>query len=157
MVGVPSGQGTQEPSIQRVVIVPPDIVLPLIAYQPDSPLQIEDIKIFQFVSGGGGSQSYRVRNTGKKPIRSYTIGTWNSGGTGWDVELPFKENLLPGQVGTLTGNEVQVVELTEDLRNQLKLRGEMKVIMVFMIVRVEYADGSIYNSESLYKSFKNAF
>lgn len=154
LVGVASGQGTKESVIQRVVLVPPDIVLPVIAYQADSPLQIEDIKLFQFVSGEGSSQSYKVRNKGTKPIRSYTIGAWNSVGTGWEIERPVKDNLLPGQVATLVGNEVEIVELTEALRNQLNLRGVMQASVVFMVVRVEYTDGSVYNSAPLYKALK---
>jgi hypothetical protein len=152
--GVATGQEPKEPIIERVVMVPPEIILPVIAYQADSPLQIEEIKLFQFVSGGGGSQSYKVRNKGTKPIRSYTIGTWNSVGTGWAVERPMKENLLPGQVATLIGNEVEVVDLTDALRNQLNLRGVMQASVVFMVVRVEYADGSEYNGEPLYKALK---
>lgn len=155
LVGVASGQGTKERLIERVVIVPPDIVLPVIANQPDCPLQIEDIKLFGYISGGGGGPSYKVRNKGTKPIRSYTIGAWNSAGTGWEVELPVNGGLFPGQVSSPGGGgEVEVVELTESLRNQLNLRGEMQAIVVFMVVRVEYTDGSVYNSEPVYKALK---
>lgn len=154
LVGVAFGQNSKEQVVRRVVIVPPNIILPVIAYQPDCPLQIEDIKLFGFVSGGGSSQSYIVRHKGTKPIRSYTIGTWNTAGTGWDIEKRVDGSFLPGQVSTLDGNEVEVVELTEGLRNQLKLRREMQAIVVFMVLSVEYADGSVYNSEPLYKALK---
>lgn len=154
LVGGAFGQRTQEREIQRVVIVPPDIGLPVIAYQPDSPLQIEDVKLFQYVTGGGGTQSYKVRHKGTKPIRSYTIGAWNTAGTGWEVERRGDGDLLPGQVATPTGYEVEVVELTDSIRNKLNLRGEMQAIWVFMVTRVEYADGSVYDSEPAYKALK---
>ncbi|HET6893206.1 MAG TPA: hypothetical protein VFH31_19055 [Pyrinomonadaceae bacterium] len=155
LVGVAFGQNSQGKGKRRVVIVPPHIILPVVASQPDSPLQIEDLKVFMAVSGGNISYSYKVRNRGATPIRSYTIGASNTAGTGWEVgPRPLEENLLPGQVATLAGNEVEVIELTEDLRNQLELRGEMQAIMVLMVVGVEYWDGSAYKSEPLYKALQ---
>lgn len=154
LVGVVFGQGTNELEIQRVVIVPPGIGLPVVVDQPDCPLQIEETRLFKYISGGGSGQSYKVRHKGTKPIRSYTIGAWNTGGTGWEVERLVKGNLVPGQVATLIGNEVEVVELTERLRSQLELNGEMQVIVMFMVLRVEYVDGSIYDGKPLYEALK---
>jgi len=154
LAGVAFGQTTQEQERNRVVIIPPDVALPVIAYQPGCPLQIEQVKLLSYLSGGGG-QSYRVRNRGKKPIRSYTIGGWNTVGTGFEVQQPVKNTILPGQIYVREGRgEVEVVELTESLREQLDLRGEMKTVYVFMVVRVEYADGSVYNDEPVYKALK---
>ena len=154
LVGATSGQHkAQESSLPLVVLVPSDIGLPVIVYQPDCPLQIEDVQLFRYIDGGGG-ESYKVRNKSNKPIRSYTIGTWNTVGTGGEVERRLEQNLLPNQVATLVGNEVKVVELTETLRNQLNLRGEMRAIVVFMVLRAEYTDGSIYNNVPVYEALK---
>lgn len=153
LVGVAFGQGPKGQVVQRVVIVPPDIALPVIAHQPDCPLQIEDIKLFAFVSGGGG-QSYTVRHKGTKPIRSYTIGSWNTAGTGWDIERRVNGDLLPGQVAPREGTEVEIVEVTEGLRKQLNLNGDMRAIVVLMVVRIEYADGSTYDNKPLYAALK---
>ena len=156
LAGAGAGQEKKE-SRKRVVVVPPQIASPVIAYQPDCPLRIEDIKLFQFVSGGGGTQSVQVRNIGNKPIRSYTIGTWNSVGTGWEVERKLRDNLLPGDVSGPQENEVEVQPLTEDLRRQLNLNGEAQAIVVFVIIRVEFVDGSVYDNEPLYKTLKAHF
>lgn len=152
-VGAASGQSTAEREIERVVVIPPDIGLAVVADQPDCPLQIEDIKLFGVLSGGG-TESYKVRHRGTKPIRAYTIGSWNTAGTGWEVEREFPGALLPGHVATLVGNEVKVVELTESLRDKLGLRGGMKAVLVFMVIRVEYADGSVYDAKATYQTLK---
>ena len=154
LVGVAFGQGTKQLEIQRVVIVPASIGLPVIVDQPDCPLQIEEPRLFKSISGGGGGESYKVRHKGTKPIRSYTIATWNTAGTGWEVEKLVKGNLVPGQVATLVGNEVEFVDLTEGLRDQLELNGEMQAIVMFMVLRVEYVDGSIYDGKPLYEALK---
>lgn len=152
--GIAFGLSAQEQVTERVVIMPPDFALPVIAYQPDCPLKIEEVKLFSYLSGGGGS-STTVRNKGTKPIRSYTIGAWNTVGTGGWFEQPVKGTLLPGQVDVpSSGEEVEVVELTESLREQLKLSGGMKAVVVFMVVRVEYADGSVYNDEPIHEALK---
>ena len=149
------GQSQQGRATRRVVVIPPDVALPLVASQPDSPLQIEDVKLFKYVNESGGAQTFKVRNNGTKAIRSYTVGAWNSVGTGWEIEQPVSGCLLPGQTSSPDGGgEAEVVELTEKLRNELDLRGGMKTVMVFMVVRVEYTDGSTYNNRSVYEALK---
>ena len=153
LIGVASGQEKKDPT-KTVVVIPQQIAAPLVAYQTDCPLRIEDIKLFQFVKGGGGFQSFNVRNTGIKAIRSYTIGTWNSVGTGWQVERTVPNNLLPGDVSAPDGDKVEVVALTKELRHQLNLDGDMQAMVVFMVLRVEFADGSTYDGEPVYKALK---
>lgn len=149
------GQSPQGRSPRRVVVIPPEVALPVVASQPDSPLQLEDVKLFKEVTGGGVAWSYKVRNKGTKPIRSYTVGAWTSLGTGSEIEQPLKGPLLSGQAASSEGGgEPEVVELTERLRDELRLRGGMKTITVFVIVRVEYTDGSTYDNGSMYEALK---
>jgi hypothetical protein len=155
LAGGAFGQDTSRQEKKRVVIIPPEVTLPAIAYQPDCPLQIEDITVFINLSRGGVAAGYKVRNKGAKPIRSYTIGVWNTVGTGWELGGRPKGNILPGQVYAPDEEvEVEVVGLTESLRKQLDLREGMNAVLVFMIARVEYADGSTYTSEPSYKALK---
>ena len=153
LTAVASGQERKN-ATKAAVAVPPEIISPVVAYQPDCPLRIEDVKLLQFVEGGGTSQFLKVRNTGTKPIRSYTIGTWNSVGTGNEVERPLPNNLLPGEVSIPEGNEVEVVPLTKGLRDQLSLHGDMQALVVFIVVRVQFADGSVYDAAPLYNALK---
>ena len=153
LAGVAAGQEKKN-ATKAAVAVPPEIISPLVAYQPDCPLRIEDVKLFQFIEGNGNAQFLKVRNTGTKPIRSYTIGAWNSVGTGNEVERPLPSNLLPGDVSIPNGDEVEVVPLTKDLRDQLSLRGDMQALVVFVVVRVQFADGSVYDGAPLYNALK---
>ena len=153
LTGVTSGQEKND-SPKPVVIIPMEIISPVVANQPDCLVRIEDIKLLQFVKQGGCSQFFKVRNTSTKAIRSYTIGAWNSAGTGWEVERSFPANLFPGDVAIPETNEVEVVPLTKELRRQLNLEGDMRALVVLVVVRVEFADGSAYDGESFYKALK---
>ena len=47
------------------------------------------------------------------------------------------------------GREIEFVPLTDELRERFKLKGPMKAVGVFMVVRVEFIDGSVYSNEQL--------
>ena len=49
-----------------------EIVMPLVAVQPDCPLQFERVERLMNVDGGGAN-IYRLLNRGSKPIPSFTI------------------------------------------------------------------------------------
>lgn len=153
LIGTASAQEKKDPS-KHVVVIPTQVISPLVAYQPDCPLRIEDIKLFQFATGGGGSQSFKIRNAGTKPVRSYTVGTWNSAGTGWQIEKTVPGGLLPGDVSVPDGDKIEVVGLSKELKQQLNLDGDMQAVVVFVVLRVEFADGSTYDGEPLYRALK---
>jgi hypothetical protein len=58
----------------------------------------------------------------------------------------------PGEV-----REVEIVPLTEDLRDKLKLRGPMTAVSVFIILRVEFEDGSVYSDERAFAALQEYF
>jgi len=47
--------------------------------------------------------------------------------------------------------------MTDDLRERLKFRGPMKAVSVFMVVRLEFADGSVYSDEPTLKALQEYF
>jgi hypothetical protein len=140
----------------RSVLVPREVTLVTVAFQPDCPLQFEKVKALAYLDGGG-ALSYQLRNVGTKSIRSFTIAERNSAGTGktWSWEAITKDELaLPQQLVSLEPVEsrVEIVLLTDDLRKDLKLQGKMRSVVVLMVVRVEYVDGSIYSDEGASKA-----
>ncbi|MGI8838673.1 MAG: hypothetical protein ACR2H4_18835 [Pyrinomonadaceae bacterium] len=146
---------------RRSVIVPPNAVLTVIANQPDCPLKFESATIVAYLDGGGG-EVYQLRNQGAKPIRAYRIAAWNSAGTGFMTDWPRRttsERLMPGQTSPLPGEEtcVEVIPLTEELYKKFNFYGPMKAVEVFMVVRVEFADGSVYSDESTFKALQDYF
>ncbi|HWN11003.1 MAG TPA: hypothetical protein VNO50_17325 [Pyrinomonadaceae bacterium] len=81
---------------KRVVVVPREVGLITVAYQPNCPLQFENAKLFAGVDGGG-LESYDIRNIGTKPVRAITIGT--SSGNRWTWGVSAEEGpVMPGQL-----------------------------------------------------------
>lgn len=137
------------------VEVPRELGLPTVAYQPNCPLQFENVKLLAGVDGGG-VKSYNLRNRGTKPIRSISIG--NSNGERWsrDVASQFGP-VMPGQlVPDMSDDDwIQVVPLTKELREKLELQGPMRAIIVLMVIRVEFTDGTFYDDEPTYKALQS--
>lgn len=158
------GQQRTRPAVPQerpsLVIVPREIALPIIAYQPDCPLQFENVLLVGSVEGGG-APSYQVRNRGTRPIRAFKIEVRTSVGTGWGQAFEAKtpaEWIMPGKgEPPLPSSESRVVPLTAELREKLKLNGPMKVVVVFMVVSVEYSDGTKYNDETAFKALEAYF
>jgi hypothetical protein len=144
----------------RLVITPREIALPVIAYQPSCPLQFENVLILGSVEGGG-SPSFQVRNQGSRPIRAYEIIVLTSAGTSWGEKFEAKtseELMLPGQViHQFPPSQSEILPLTEELRTKLNLRGAMKGIFVFMVVRVVFTDSSTYTDDPAYKALATYF
>jgi hypothetical protein len=148
--------GTNRQSNNQFVKVQPEIVLPVIANQPDCPLQFENVNFLAGVKGSGGP-SLDVRNRGPKPLSSFTIAWFIlGGGSGtWEFKAAnASEWVRPGGTWPTrpSRSPVEIVPLTESLLKRLKLDGPMQAICVLMIVKTEATDGTVYNSESLYKS-----
>lgn len=153
-----SGDGQEK---QRYVVVPREYGLPAAASQPDCPVQFEKIAFLRGVDGGE-RVTFTLRNTGTKPVSSVTYGFAASHGGGWVAGWPMRvtnEVVMPGQAVPLSESEghVGVVPLTDELRNKLKLRGPMQAVAVFMVVKVKFSDGSVYDDEPVFKSLQAYF
>ncbi len=63
---------------------------------------------------------------------------------------------MPGQTVPLSSRDKQdeVVPLTEELRDKLKLRAPMKAVIVLMVTAVEFTDGTTYNDEPTQKALE---
>jgi hypothetical protein len=148
--GALNGQNADRQEKSKFVVVPSEQVLLTTAEQPGCPLQFEDVKFLAAVDGGG-TPSFEIRNKGTKPIRSFTVG-----GPDWTMtwsEQFTKKLLMPGEKAEGT-DDVEIVSLSNELRDKLNLKGPMRSILVIMVVRVEFADGSTYSAESTYEALK---
>jgi len=141
-------------------IVPPGIILPVVAYQRDCPLEFVRASILNHVDGGG-IETFQIRNRGTRPIRAYTIATVTSVGSGasWDfrarkpAEWIMAGQMLPPSVET----SIEIVPITDEIGHENKLDGPMKGITIFMVGRAEYDDGSAYSAEAEYKALQGFF
>jgi hypothetical protein len=141
----------------NAVIVPREIIFPVVAYQPECPLKLIPSKILAYLDGGG-REILSCRNLGAQPIKSYTVAWRSSVGTGGKL-VADSEWITPGEEVSLLSEPryTKQVPLTDDLRKKLKLEGPMQAILVFMVVKVEFADGAIFQDENAYKALQDYF
>lgn len=152
-----SGQQRESQDDHQFVIMPRDQGLLLIASQPDCPLKFEDA-ILLINMGGLWVNSFELRNQGTKPIRAYTVATIGTSEWGWEASDPA-HYIMPGQTAppfVAQDSRDKIVPLTKGLREKLKLQGPMKGIQALIVVRVEYADGTVFE-EKRYDSQQEYF
>jgi hypothetical protein len=152
----------QQDGIKKVhfVVVPPEHMLLAIASQPDCPLQFEKAQILLEVGGPQWGAAYKVRNRGTKPIRSFTTSLLTSWGTGGTLGSgkPLESLIMPGQLAPCEDDpESDIIPLTDELRDRLRLREPMKAVMVLLVDRVVFADGTTYTFESTHRALLNYF
>jgi len=136
---------------QKLVAVPSDVALVTIAYQPNCPLKFQTVSHFADLDGGSLT-SYELRNSSTKPIRSLAVGDSIGNRMSWTIP-PLKLPVAPGElVPQTTSDWVQTVPLTDELREKLNLRGPMQGLIVLMVIRVEFTDGTVYDDEKTYKA-----
>ena len=140
----------QTPQKAKFVRVPIDQVLITAAAQPDCPIEFDQLQYLEGVDGEGYSPGFTVRNRSNKPIKDFTVGgpDWTMS---WSEKFTHKV-LLPGERAFDGGSDIDIVELTDLLREKLKLKGPMKAVVVVMVVQVKYADGTVYDASQAYNA-----
>jgi len=141
---------------ERYVVLPADQGLLAIAYQPDCPLQFENAKLLRKVNGPW-AQTFSLTNRGTKAIRAFSIGT--STGSEWTWEAIDPDHYIVPQQ-TVPDRErlkVETLPLTDELRDSLNIRGRMKGVVVLMVARVKYADGTTYDAQSAFTAMQEYF
>jgi hypothetical protein len=139
--------------------VPRESAVLVVAAQPNCPLEFENPMLLMGIEGRRLALKGSVRNRATKPISSFSFALWNSVGGGWVDSWPRKittEVVAPGQSLSLATEPVDdVVSLTPELRQKLKLDGPMKGVLLAMIVEVKFVDGTSYSDESIFKALRD--
>lgn len=136
------------------VIVPREVVTQATVYQPECPLKIEYTELHGYLDGGS-EYDIKVKHMGSKPIRSFKVAYLDSKGN--DRSWAFTNKLIaPGEIVIVSEEpaSTKLIPLSDELRKKLDLYGGIKEITVFMIVRVEYTDGTVFDDEKVYNSLK---
>ena len=148
----------------KFIIAPNDTYLLTIASQPDCPIQIENAKLLLAIGVGNWGASYRLRNAGTKPLRvhSITFSMWTAQGVGstWQVvSRDTDKAVLPGEVITIRKDDrkTEVVPLTDEIRDKMKLRGPLHSVVVLLVEQVTFSDGSVYSDEPTAKALQSYF
>lgn len=156
----------QQRSEERKFIIPPnDMYLLTVASQADCPIQIENANLLFFIGPGSNwGASYRLRNAGTKPLRiqSITLSMWTAQGVGetWqELTQDTEKAVLPGEVITIREDhrKIEIVPLTDEIREKMKLRGPLKAVVVLMVEQVKFSDGSVYSDERTSKALQSYF
>ncbi len=164
-LSVAGSVSAQQSSEQRKFIIPPnDQYLLTVASQADCPIQVENAKLLFFIGPGSSwGASFRLRNGGTKPLRiqSITFSMWTAMGIGSTLEelTQNPENaVLPGQLITIReDHKIEIIPLTDEIRDRLKLHGPLKAVVVLMIEQIKFSDGSIYSDEHTSKALESYF
>jgi hypothetical protein len=137
------------------VTIDREILFPLIAYQPEVPLKPELIKLRTTVKGGSKTPLVRFRNQSGKSIRAYTIAYMYPGGSGGEWSSR-DNNILSGELVPEKDSPAfdNASPLNDDQRRFLSLQGSMQSICIFMVVRIEFSDGSVFDDQKAYDSLK---
>jgi len=148
----------QEREKATAVIVPSEIYLPTIVVQPDSPLKIETAVLGKMLEGTERT-FFRARNISNKPISYFQIYVLASNGSGFTSSFPYKRTqgtLGSGEIAPPGMNEdlVQFIPLTPELTRSLRLSGKMRQIVFFIVIKVEFEDGTVFDATRLLNSLE---
>ena len=151
--------GQQSIPQRKYVVVPSKVMLVLTASQPDCPLKFDDAQLLISTNKDGAwGASYKLRNAGTKPIQSVSVVMWTSDGSGGTLSSPGgndKTPILPGE--TVSGGTEEVIPLTDELRAKLQLEEPMKSIVVLLVEKIKFVDGSVYNNEGVSQALLGYF
>src|SRR6266542_6948631 len=161
-VSVWAHQSSEEP---KFVISPSDTYLLAVISHPDCPIQIENAKLLLFIGRGcNWGASHQLRNVGTKPLRihSITLSMWTAQGVGatWeDLSQDSEKAVSPGELIPIREDDrkIEIVPLTDEIRDKLRLRGPLRAVVVLMIEQVRFSDGSVYSDERTSKALKSYF
>jgi hypothetical protein len=153
------GLGGQTPIDEKLkfFVAPREESLSVIAYQPDCPLIFKEAASYYHI-GGGGLPKYMVRNRTSKTITGFTIRVIDIVGMGeYSVSFDGKDSkgwIKPGKYWpeSKVPATAKVIPLTDQLRNEHNIGSTMRAVVVFMVERVEFKDGTVYNDEAVFKS-----
>ncbi len=159
------GQAARRSDRPRYVIAPAENFLLSVVSQPDCPLKIEAARLLiPIESNGPAHYKYRLFNRGKKPIHYFTVVAWNSDGTGgtlsgpapWDGRITDRL-LKPGQSIASGSEEVEIVTLTNELRDKMNFRRPLPLLVVLLVDHITFADGSVFDARQASRSLLEYF
>lgn len=132
----------------RYVVIPSTEIMLMVASQTDCPFQLENPRLLYNLDENNITYQWDFRNRGTKPIVGFTVDAWRSSGTGGTLTNSWGkkgEVLMPGEVVKDNMDEKQIVPLTKELREQLKLNGKIRGMIILIVRYVEFKDGTFYD------------
>jgi hypothetical protein len=133
----------------RYESVSKQLVLPVAVVQNDCPLVVEQFFVVRDDKGKYQTE-YKVRNNSSKAIRAYRIARLYSDNTGFMGygAMPHAGRILKPKmsVDTFTSKRILAAPSGEKLDS-------LQRIVFFMVVDVEFEDGSVFDATPVFESF----
>ena len=87
---------------------------------------------------------------------------WTASGVGstWqEFTQDAEREVLPGELVTTREDDpkIEIVPLTDEIRDKMKLRGPLHGVVVLMVEQVRFSDGSGYTDERTSKALQSYF
>ena len=151
---------------QRIqyIEVPQGQILVVLLQQPESPLKIEEAKCLFRIDTDKTIIGYKVRNVSSKPIATFTVTAWDSGGAGGTLPVLMADSsrpLLPGAVLSSLDENTEIHPLTRELHEKLKqdrgplFEGRMRQIYFLLVDQVHFVDGTTFNDKRVSKALSD--
>lgn len=133
----------------RYEFVSNQLVLPVVVVQNDSPLVVEQFFVVRDEERKFQTE-YKLRNKSSKAIRAYRIAVWysdNTGYLGYGI-MPNGGRVLKAKttIDTFTSKRILASDGGE------KPDRFLQKIVFFMVVDVEFEDGSVFDARSIFES-----
>jgi len=145
---------------QEFIVAPRENTLVTIASQLDCPLKIEDPHLLLNTRSSADFRfQYQLRNVGPRTIKSFRIAfitSEASGGTLTDERLR-NGTLVPGDVIPIDKFRGNIIPVTDDLMKQLKLGVPMKMVVILIVEKVTFTDGTTYTDERTSEALRKYF
>ena len=158
IISVVAASSQEARRVAKAVVIPSEIYMSAVVAQPDCPVKIERALVAKMLDG---SQKgfFQARNTGNKPIVFFQVAMWHSDNSGLNAIWPYRRTqsvVLPGELAPSEMNDgsIEFVPLTENLKDKLGLTGKMRRIVFFMVFKIEFQDGSVYDATPLLNSLE---
>jgi hypothetical protein len=154
LVTVTISTGQEQRSSRQTESLASENILLLTVAQPNAPVSLQEARLSWSAGGGELQVSCNIQNVGGKPIRHVTPVIWTSLGTGGTLRPVQPKNglLMPGD---LIRNGSSALSVSSELRETLE--GPIKVLVVLMVERVTFADGSVYSDDKTSKALLHYF
>jgi len=126
------------------------LVLPVVVYQPDSPITFEDVTVAS-TKRGVCCTLFRVRNRSNVPISSYEVQAISQGGgNGQTLTQKLGRPLLPGETSP---DSMHAWDLAPGSSSNAP-NDRLSYVIYLMVVRATMADGTVFDDSKVFESLQ---
>jgi hypothetical protein len=145
----------------KYIVVPPENTMIVTAAQPECPVRLEEAKLIVNIDKRWDFRFlYDLYNKATKPIKSISVIFWTTENTGGTLTNGLNGvTLLSGHriVSELQTEQREVIPLTDKLRKDLKIDGKMKSVVILMVEKVTFVDGTQFSDTRTFNGLKQFF